>query len=190
MPVAPDAFLQDQQGRAVLRFERRLSHPPERVWKALTEPGELFSWHPTPFELEPQVGGKVAYLPGGDVPQMSDGEVIEYDPPRALGYTWDEDQLRWELRAVDEGCLLILTHTFDDRFKAARDAAGWHLCLDAMASLLDGTPNELRALSERRTEGADRHPDTGGPPEWRELNRAYEQRFGIAADEATPPPSG
>jgi hypothetical protein len=31
MPVAADAILTDQQGRAVLRFERTLRHPPERV---------------------------------------------------------------------------------------------------------------------------------------------------------------
>ena len=57
MPVAPDAILQDQEGRAVLRFERKLAHPPERVWRALTERGELTGWHPTPFEIEPEAGG-------------------------------------------------------------------------------------------------------------------------------------
>jgi hypothetical protein len=34
MPVAPEAILQDQEGRAMLRFERKLAHPPERVWRA------------------------------------------------------------------------------------------------------------------------------------------------------------
>jgi Activator of Hsp90 ATPase homolog 1-like protein len=75
MPVAPDAILQDQEGRSVLRFERILRYPPERVWRALTDPTEQRSWHPTPFELEPVVGGQVTYLPGGDVPEMASGEV-------------------------------------------------------------------------------------------------------------------
>jgi hypothetical protein len=35
---APEAILQDEEGRSVLRFERLLRHPPERVWRALTEP--------------------------------------------------------------------------------------------------------------------------------------------------------
>src|SRR5918912_732649 len=55
MPDA-DAVLEDDQGRSVLRFERVLRHAPERVWQALTEPGELGNWHPTPYELEPAHG--------------------------------------------------------------------------------------------------------------------------------------
>jgi uncharacterized protein YndB with AHSA1/START domain len=173
MPVAPEAVLQDQEGRAVLRFERVFQHPPERVWRALTEPGELSAWHPTPFELEPEAR-TVSYLPEGDVPDMPDGEVTEYEPPRVLGHAWGEDWLRWELRPHDGGCLLVLTYTFEDRFKAARDAAGWDVCLARLSSLLDGAQPEKK---EAERQG------------WRELNSAYERRFGIPPDKATPPPA-
>jgi hypothetical protein len=72
-------------------------------------------------------------------------------------------------------CRLI--HSFDDRFKAARDAAGWHLCLVALASALD---------SGRRPQ-----PGHGAQPErgWSDLNRDYQDRLGIAPGQATPPPS-
>jgi hypothetical protein len=106
---------------------------------------------------------------------MPDGEVTHYDPPRVLGYTWDEDRLRWELRPHDEGCVLILTHTFDDHFKAARDAAGWHVCLDALAVALEGNPDSRQVMS-------------GPEKAWVGLNAAYEERFGIPHDKATPPP--
>ncbi|MGW4592021.1 hypothetical protein [Amycolatopsis thermoflava] len=33
-------------GLAALVFERHLKHPPEKVWRALTEPGELATWFP------------------------------------------------------------------------------------------------------------------------------------------------
>ncbi|MFJ8818393.1 SRPBCC domain-containing protein [Amycolatopsis thermoflava] len=33
-------------GLAALVFERHLKHPPEKVWQALTEPGELATWFP------------------------------------------------------------------------------------------------------------------------------------------------
>jgi hypothetical protein len=95
-------------------------------------------------------------------------------PPRLLGHTWGEDHLRWELREHDEGCLLTLTHSFSDRFKAARDASGWHLCLDALSASLDGAS----AASARETLSRG----------WQELNSAYERRFGIPPEQATPPP--
>jgi uncharacterized protein YndB with AHSA1/START domain len=170
MPTAPDAVLEDDRGRAVLRFERVLRHPPDRVWRALTDAGEHRSWHPTPFTLEPRIGGVVTWLAGGDVPGMPAGEVLAYDPPHLLAHTWGDDLLRWEVRPHDDGALLVLTHTFDDRFKAARDAAGWHLCLAALADLLDGG-------------------DRGRDDDWEPLNAAYQRRFGIAPEEATPPPA-
>jgi hypothetical protein len=37
MPVSADATLEDAQGRPVLRFERLLDHPPDRVWLALEQ---------------------------------------------------------------------------------------------------------------------------------------------------------
>jgi uncharacterized protein YndB with AHSA1/START domain len=184
MPGA-DAILRDQEGRSVLRFERTLRHPPERVWRALTDASELASWHPTPFDLDPRAR-TVSYRPEGDVPDMPAGEITEYDPPRLLAHRWGDDELRWELAPQGDGSLLVLTHTFADRFKAARDAAGWHLCLDALTASLD---DRSTALSERflaRSRGGE--PPDGTTGEWRELNAAYQERFGIAPEEATPPP--
>jgi hypothetical protein len=43
-------------------------------------------------------------------------------------------------RGEGEGCTLTLLDTFDELGKAARDAAGWHVCLEFLASHLDGTP--------------------------------------------------
>jgi uncharacterized protein YndB with AHSA1/START domain len=175
--VSPShAVLQEREGRWALCFERLLEQPPERVWGALTNHDELFEWHPTPFELEPAAGGRVSYRPTPEGPEMPDGRVLEYDPPRLLAHTWGDDELRWELTAHESGCVLRLTHTFDDRLKAARDGAGWHLCLDALSSSLEGVSKPQRGT------------DPGLPDRWSELNRDYQERFGISAREATPPP--
>jgi uncharacterized protein YndB with AHSA1/START domain len=175
MSNAPEAVLQDQDGRAMLRFERVLPHPPEKVWRALTERDELASWHPSLPKFEPVAGGTVTYSPEGGW-QAPDGEVTEYDPPRVLGYTWGEDHLRWEVQPREDGCALVLVHTFDDRFKAARDAAGWQMCLDNLSRLLDGAQ---KPPGEEPGEV---------PPEWSALNRQYETLFGIPPEKATPPP--
>jgi uncharacterized protein YndB with AHSA1/START domain len=179
--LSADAVLQDDRGRTVLRFERTLEHPAERVWRYLTEPAELSSWHPSPFELQAAPDGQVRRVrySSGAAPGMENGEVTDFDPPRLLGYTWGEDHLRWELHPRDGGCLLVLVHTFDDHFKAARDAAGWHLCLDALAALVSGA-------GPARDAGTD---GDGLPADWKRLNREYEDRFGIPPEKATPPPT-
>jgi uncharacterized protein YndB with AHSA1/START domain len=173
---ASHAVLQDHEGRWALRFERRLEQPPERVWSALTTEDELFDWHPTPFELEPAVGGRISFRRTPEGLEMPDGRVLEYDPPRLLAHTWGEDELRWELAAHEHGCVLRLTHIFDDRLKAARDAAGWDLCLDALAGSLAGVSRPQRGTGPSLPDG------------WSALNSQYQERFGIAAGEATPPP--
>jgi len=176
------ATLEEVDGRPTLRFERILAYPPERVWRALTDTDEMFAWHPTPASFEPRVGGRVSWHPDGHVADMPENEVTDWDPPRLLGYTWAKegdrpDHLRWELRPHDDGCVLILVHTFDDRLKAARDGAGWHVCLDALAEEMAGGAPE--------PPGGD--PDVPGP--WTALNDEYQGRFGISPEEATPPPA-
>jgi uncharacterized protein YndB with AHSA1/START domain len=161
-----------------LVFERMLEHPPERVWRALTEHHELHGWHPTPFRFEPVQGGRVEFLATPGAPDMPDGEVVAFEPPRLLAYTWGEDELRFELRGHDEGSALTLTHTFDDRFKAARDAAGWEVCLQALVTMLAAGPKAPGGKGARLPQG-----------DWQHVNSEYEQRFGIPHELATPPPT-
>ena len=177
MPARGSATLLEDGGRTCLRFERVLAHPREKVWRALTAASELAAWHPSPFEFEPRVGGRVTFNSELGGPEMPEGEVREYDPPTALAYTWGEDLLRWELAEHPDGCVLVLTHAFDDRFKAARDAAGWDLCLEALPAALEGHAPAEAARPRAIPEG------------WRELNAGYERRFGIAPERATPPPA-
>jgi uncharacterized protein YndB with AHSA1/START domain len=124
--------LQAKDGRSVLRMERRLKHPPEKVWKAMTEPERLADWFPGKIVPELRQGGKVEFDFGGD------GVVTDLDPPRLIAYTWGTDHLRWELHPDGEGTRLVLLHTFDDRAGAASFGAGWHTCIVALDLALDG----------------------------------------------------
>ena len=99
-----------------LRIERRYHHPVERVWRAITDPGELRHWFPGTLD------------------------VTESDEPRVLAGTWYDDELRFELTPDGDGCVLVFTHAFDERAKAARDAAGWDVCFVRLDALLGGEP--------------------------------------------------
>ena len=130
--------LSRQGDRWTLRFTRRLAHPRDRVWRAVTEPEHLAVWYPQQIVGERKAGAPLQFVSAaGD---SFDGRMLVFDPPSVLEFTWGADLLRIELEADGTDTLLTLTDTFDDLGKAARDAAGWHECLDRLANHLDGTP--------------------------------------------------
>ena len=43
-PTADGTVEKEPDGSTTIRFDRRLRHPIERVWQALTDPDELRSW--------------------------------------------------------------------------------------------------------------------------------------------------
>jgi uncharacterized protein YndB with AHSA1/START domain len=158
--------LHPQGKRLTVRFEPRLTHPPEKVWRALTDNAELVHWFPAQIRGERQQGAKLRFVfkkEGG--PEMDSemsasvtaaqesyesreaegvmqGELTVYEPPRTLEYTWGGELLRWELQARNGETLLVFTHTFDDAAKAAGDAAGWEVCLGALERRLAGLQPE------------------------------------------------
>ncbi len=98
-------------------------HPPEKVWKALTDPNALAEWL-MENDFEPRVGHKFQFRtePKGGWSGIVDCEVLELDPPRRLSYSWKSEQLdtvvTFTLEPVAEGTRLRLEHTGFEGFKA------------------------------------------------------------------------
>jgi uncharacterized protein YndB with AHSA1/START domain len=119
-------------GKPAVRFERVYPHPVEHVWRSVTEPAELARWFPTTVEVDLREGGAMAFtFPEGEMEPM-DGSVVELDPPHRFAFLWGSELLRFELAAEGEGCRLTLTHVISSADEAARNAAGWHVCLDKL----------------------------------------------------------
>jgi uncharacterized protein YndB with AHSA1/START domain len=134
-------------GRLALRFERHYAHPPEKVWRAITETEHLSAWFPAVVDFDLRPGATLRFLPtaeqmrryGMPPDQAGTGEITRVDPPWLLEYTWDTEILRWELSPESGGgCRLVFTNVFDDRDMAAPAAAGWHAGLEVVAAQLDG----------------------------------------------------
>lgn len=162
--------LEQAGSRWRLRFTRELDHPVPRVWEAVTEPGHLEAWFPQRITGDWVVGTPLTFSdPQGRGPEF-DGEVLACEPPSLLEFSWGPDVIRLEIAARGEGSTLTLLDTFDELGKAARDAAGWHVCLEALARHLDGS---------------------GTPPAnlWREIHPGYVSSFGPEAS-ATGVPAG
>ncbi|MFC7328841.1 SRPBCC family protein [Marinactinospora rubrisoli] len=132
-------------GRPALRFERRLPHPPERVWRAVTDPAELGQWYPLRVtELDPRPGGRLVFDDGAD--GVITGEITDFEPPRLFAFDEHDpegrgrafnDHARIELHPDAQGCLLVFTHVFADATNAESYSRGWEECLDALVTALD-----------------------------------------------------
>ncbi|GAB3012643.1 SRPBCC family protein [Bowmanella dokdonensis] len=119
--------------------ERELSHPPEKVWRALTEPMLIEEWlmkndfmavvdhH---FDLKFEWGAVSC-------------RVLEVHPPEKLVYTWNAGELRttvtWTLTPTNSGTRLHMQQEgFKDEqpryYSGAR--AGWPRFLEALERVL------------------------------------------------------
>jgi uncharacterized protein YndB with AHSA1/START domain len=144
---------------------RDLHHRPEDVWAALTEPAQLREW--APFDADRDLGAVgPATLHTIGTPQVDQTQVTRAEAPALLEYRWGGNALRWELERRDDGTRLRLWHAIDRRY-IAMGAAGWHLCLDVLAHLLDGQPIGRRV-----------GPQLMGDPGWQRLHAEYAQQFG------------
>jgi uncharacterized protein YndB with AHSA1/START domain len=135
-----DGTLQTIDGRPALRFERRLEHPTERVWRAVSAPDELARWFVAAVGWTPALGETFGA-------EGQTGEITALRAPHLLAWTWGEERYSFELQPDGDGCLLVFTHVFDERHgSAAQHAAGWETYLDRLdAHLAGGHLSEERA---------------------------------------------
>ena len=132
-------------GTYVLRYERRLRHPIERVWAAITEPDRIEAWLAR-AELDLTEGGRV-HLEWLNTDEdgnraVADGRVTRLDPPRVIEYDTDiHGLLRWELRPEGDATHLTLTVAAElPDEHVAKVRAGWHVHIDFLEDALDGRP--------------------------------------------------
>jgi uncharacterized protein YndB with AHSA1/START domain len=142
-PVDQDAYgeLDTSSGAPVVRFCRNLPHPPEKVWRALSEDEHLAAWFPTTIEGDRRAGAPLEFnFRDGEGPSFS-GEMVTFDPPSLMALRWGGDLVEFHLAPDGAGTRLELRATMDELGKAARDGAGWHSCLDALALDAADTPD-------------------------------------------------
>jgi uncharacterized protein YndB with AHSA1/START domain len=149
---------------------RELRYSPEKVWQALTDPAHLREW--APFEAEGSLGtgGTTVKLTWVGTGRPLETTVTRADAPEVLEY----GDIRWELEAAGVGTRLTLWHKIDRRF-IAWGAAGWHICLDVLDHLLNGTPiGRIFGPEAMKFEG------------WQRLNAEYAKQFGIETPNGPP----
>jgi uncharacterized protein YndB with AHSA1/START domain len=141
--------------------EIHITAPPERVFQALIDPEQVMRWWTSAacpiesFEMEPKPGGRWRYSakPSGKAVSgttfQCEGEVIEFDPPRRLAYSWTanwhDDKMRrtvvrWELVPTEGGTLVKITHSGLVQEPAARKdySGGWPGVISSLKKFVEG----------------------------------------------------
>ncbi|HSP13360.1 MAG TPA: SRPBCC domain-containing protein [Thermoanaerobaculia bacterium] len=137
-----------------LEVRRTYAAPPEKIFRAWTDPEEVKQWFPpegyeaarTIIDLRP--GGTYEWglrkLPDGQ-PFCSTGTFIEIAAPRRLVYTWrwsgaseaDETLVTVEFAKRGSGTEIVIRH---ERFPNAdlrnQHKDGWILCLEQLSEFL------------------------------------------------------
>ena len=104
--------------------------PRPRVFELLTNAAEIARWMPV-VTFEPRVGGRLEFVKGE---WEAEGEVIEFEPPRAVAYTWDwrnqplgaQTEVRFELEEDAGGTIVRLSHRgFPEPAQRESHSHGW-----------------------------------------------------------------
>ena len=143
----PTTFVTPDQDAIV--SEIHIAAPAERVFQALIDPQQLMRWWNSEecktefFEMDTRPGGRWRFgtrkstLNVNGVNQFfCEGEVLEFDPPRLLAYTWianwHDDKarktiVRWEFMPTKDGTHVKVTHSGLAQEAVARKdySSGW-----------------------------------------------------------------
>ena len=121
----------------------RLPHPPERVWRALTEPEEVSGWFGEATQvLELRPGGHMV-VDFGEY-GVADLVITEVDAPRLLVWAWRSFP-GWEGVPVLDGPHTVITWTLEP--------AGGGTTLTMVESGFAALPEELAAAQHKDNTG-------------------------------------
>jgi uncharacterized protein YndB with AHSA1/START domain len=130
------------QTRSVI-VEREMPFPPEKLWRALTQPHLIEEWL-MKGDFRPVVGHRFDFR--ADWGGVS-CEILEVEAHRTLSYTWGDDNLKsvvtWTLTPTSTGTLLRMEQTgfrSDQPRYYGGAKAGWPRFLDALEQTLARAP--------------------------------------------------
>ncbi|MGB3762395.1 MAG: SRPBCC domain-containing protein [Ornithinimicrobium sp.] len=131
-------------------FEIYIRTSPERLWEAITDPETRAKYHfGTLVTSDWQTGSRWRQeAPGRFEGSLSEGEVLDADPPRRLVHTsrslWGPEvvaegtsRVTWHIEQVADSCRLTVTH--DELREGANEQiyGGWPMILSGLKTWLE-----------------------------------------------------
>jgi uncharacterized protein YndB with AHSA1/START domain len=127
-------------------IEKEMPHPPEKVWRALTQGALIKEWL-MDNDFQPVVGHRFTLraAPVANWNGVIACEVLVVEPNRKLSYRWGtlgvETSVIWTLSATSGGTLVRMEHKgFGPHQEANYKGAkyGWTKFIDNMERVVDG----------------------------------------------------
>jgi len=129
-----------------LVIEKEMSHPPEKIWRALTQGALIKEWL-MDNDFQPVVGHKFNFrsTPNPHWDGIIQSEVLVVEPNQKLSYTWSSLGLVtvvvWTLTATGGGTLVRMEQS---GFRADQDQAyqganyGWRKFVSLLEKVVNG----------------------------------------------------
>ncbi|KQX38684.1 polyketide cyclase [Devosia sp. Root436] len=125
-------------------IEREVAFPPEKIWRALTQPHLIEEWL-MKSDFKPVKGQKFTFRnqPRPEVNVVVDCEVLDVEPNRTLSYSWEafglESVVTFTLEPTPAGTVIRMEQTGfrpdqDLAFKGAR--ASWKQFIAALEKVV------------------------------------------------------
>jgi|GEM_PF-5040144 len=132
-----------------LFYRRTSKHSAARLWRAITDAGELSRWMAYPMRVDLRVGGDYyadfSRTGGGEL----DGVIVKIEPQRLLRYAWGTSIVEWTIEPAETGSRYVFAqHGLYPRPLPDEEglAAGWHVWLEDLERFLDtGSPSTEEA---------------------------------------------
>ena len=129
-----------------LVIEREMPHPPEKIWRALTQ-GPLIKEWLMENDLQPVVGHKFNFrsTPAPNWDGVIDCEVLVVEPNKKLSYSWGslglESVVVWTLVPTGGGTLVRMEHSGfrpDQEFAYKGANYGWQKFIGRLEQVIAG----------------------------------------------------
>jgi uncharacterized protein YndB with AHSA1/START domain len=132
-----------------ISFDFDLHHPPEKVWRALTDPGLLAEWllPATQFKLEPGAAFRFETQPYPGWDGVVSCRMLEIEAQKKLSYTWTvpflDTVVTFTLTPTESGTRLSLVQAGfrpDQKQNFGGARYGWKMMGGKLAGLLARLP--------------------------------------------------
>jgi uncharacterized protein YndB with AHSA1/START domain len=138
--------MNEPQTRSVV-VERELPYPPEKIWRALTQPHLIEEWL-MKNDFKPTLGHRfnLRRSPRPDVNIVVDCQVLVVEPNKTLSYTWSafdlEGVVTWTLTPTSTGTHLRMEQSGfrpDQKLAYGGARGGWRKFFANMEQVLART---------------------------------------------------